>query len=133
MSRDVCGELFILGELVKVIGGKVPSLSELNVGRYGQKMDAPDADLRSLISPVIRKNATPEAVDQAAEKLEQYVAKHPTVGTQIGDIARRIIRADKLKNYGTPRAQEFLRKWAQQYKPASPKSDEGNAKAKTDE
>jgi hypothetical protein len=68
-----------------------------------------------LISPVIRKDATPEAVDKAAKVLEEYVAKNEATRREVGRIANTIIDAGKLSNYGTERAQEYLRKWAKEY------------------
>jgi len=117
----------VLAELVKVIGGEAPTLEQLGAGDYGKpKMmrarqpsrgaapaaAAPDTDLRELISPLIRKTATEEEVDKAAKAILEYVEKHEAAKKQIGDIARRIISAGKLENYGTPAAQEYLRSWA---------------------
>ena len=112
----------VLKAVVKQIGGKVPTLAQLGVRKYrrkaGQKNEEQqDPKLRGLISPVIQKSATPEEVDKAASKLEKYVAEHPKTRIQVGDIARRIINAGKLENYGTKRAQEYLQKWAKEYKP----------------
>jgi hypothetical protein len=33
----------------------------------------------------------------------------------VGRIARTIVEGGKLENYGTSRAQEYLRKWAKEY------------------
>ena len=112
----------VLKAVVKQIGGKVPTLAQLGVKRYrgqaGKKKEKQqDPKLRGLISPVIQKTATPEEVDKAAAKLEKYMAEHPKTRIQLGDIARRIRKAGKLENYGTKRAQEYLQKWAKEYKP----------------
>ncbi|MCH7688790.1 MAG: hypothetical protein IH899_19265, partial [Planctomycetes bacterium] len=112
----------VLKAVVKQIGGKVTTLAQLGVKRYRRKagkknQKQQDPNLRGLISPVIQKTATSEEVDKAASKLEKYVAEHPKTRIQVGDIARRIINAGKLENYGTKRAQEYLQKWAKEYKP----------------
>ena len=108
----------VLKELVKIVGGEMPSLRELGVNRA---MAAPaergrgTVDMRTLLSPVIRKTASPEQVDAAAKKAEAVFEKSPATAQQVGTIARRIIDAGKLKDYGTERAQEYLKKWAKKY------------------
>ncbi len=113
----------VLKEVVAIVGGQVPSLRELSGGRAMQRTARGGAeselDLRSLLRPVIQKNATVEQVDAAAKKAEEYFAKHPRAALEAGTIARRIIDADKLENYGTERAQEYLRKWAKTFKAES--------------
>jgi hypothetical protein len=46
------------------------------------------------------------------------VAKDPAAKADVGAIANRIIDAGKLADYGTPTAQEYLKKWAREYGPA---------------
>ena len=75
-----------------------------------------DPKLRSLLAPVIRKDATEEQVTAAAKTVEDYAAEHPEARQQIGDIARRIIAADKLANYGTKKCQEYLTKWSKEFR-----------------
>jgi hypothetical protein len=119
----------VLQEVVAIVGGEVPSLRDLGGGRATQRMARGGAegesDLRSLLRPVIQKNATVEQVDAAAKKAEDYFATHPRAALEAGTIARRIIDADKLENYGTERAQEYLRKWAKAYKAKSRPNREG--------
>ena len=74
-----------------------------------------DPNLRGLIAPVISKTATPEEVDKAAKALEEYLDKNPATKEDVGRIANTIINAGKLENYGTARAQEYLRRWAKEY------------------
>jgi hypothetical protein len=85
--------------------------------RYGAppqraKTERQDPNLRPLLMQLIQKTATEEQVDQAARKLEQYIAKHPDVERQLGRIARTVVGSGKLANYGTPAAQAHLKKWA---------------------
>ena len=47
---------------------------------------------------------------------------------QIGDIARRIIEAGKLEDYGTPKCQEFLNKWSKEFTPDNEKSNDAKPK-----
>jgi len=108
----------VVKEIVAITGGPLPSLREL--GARGA-MAAPaqrgggTVDMRGLLGPVIRKNATPEQVEEAAKKVEAVFAKNPAAAREAGAIARRIMDAGKLKDYGTPAAQKYLEKWAKQY------------------
>jgi hypothetical protein len=108
----------ILEQIVQVAGGKAPKLEELEgVGQMLAKKAAaePDPKLRGLLSPVIRKDASPEQVDQAARALEDYIAQHDAARKEAGRIANTILGSGKLSNYGTQRAQEYLRKWAKEH------------------
>lgn len=120
----------ILAEVVKVAGGTVPSLAEVDPGlaKMARPNPAgepnapePDPNLRPLLRELIRRDAEPEAVDRAAKAIEAYIAEHEPAGKEVGRIARTIIDAGKLANYGTPKAQEYLRAWADRLGPARPK------------
>jgi hypothetical protein len=131
----------ILQEVVRVAGGQVPKLEELQgMGEMMRRETAgePDPKLRSLIRPVIRQDASAEEVDRAARAVEEYLAEHKDARQVVGRIANNIVDSGKLANYGTERAQEYLRKWAKEYgaaskdKPAnetnSPRTDGGERK-----
>ncbi|MBI1902180.1 MAG: hypothetical protein HYS13_13855 [Planctomycetia bacterium] len=105
----------ILEAIVKQAGGKAPTLEELGVRQPAESSDKQDPNLRGLLAPVIRKDAKPEDVAAAIEKLETYLKEHPATRVQVGDIARRIIGAGKLEDYGTPPAREFLKKAAEKF------------------
>jgi hypothetical protein len=116
----------ILKEVVQVAGGTVPKLEDLAAVReMMMKRPAPaaaqDPNLRGLIQPVIQKTASPAEVDKAAAAVEEYANKNEAARKEIGRIATTIVESGKLANYGTPRAQEILRKWAKEY--GSPKKD----------
>jgi hypothetical protein len=116
----------ILDAVVKEVGGKAPKLEDIP-GAMPKKKDAvrkgparePDPNLRSLLRPVIQKDATPDDVEKAARAVEEYVAKNPAAKADVGRIANNIINAGKLTDYGTPKAQEYLKKWAREYGPAT--------------
>ncbi len=115
----------ILTEVVKIVGGKAPTLAELGLARYtGQKPagETEPINLRPLLGPVIRKTATADEVEAAAKKAEAAFAKNPAIGRRVGEVARRIIEADKLGNYGSEKAQEYLKKWAKQFPESAKKS-----------
>ena len=109
----------ILKEVVAVAGGKVPKLEDIAGASEMMRRDpkgAPNLDeLRGLIRPVIKLDAKPEEVDEAAAAVEKYVAKNEAARKEVGRIANTIIDAGKLKDYGTPKAQEYLTKWAKEY------------------
>jgi hypothetical protein len=103
----------ILKAVVDVTGGgDVP-----DIARFGNRMrtaaaNGPDGNLRNLLRPVINKQATEKEVEKAAAAVEEYVEKHADAKKQIGQISNRIIDAGRLETYGTPKAQEYLKKWA---------------------
>lgn len=106
----------VLGTVIKTIGGKMPTLAQLGASRYTGNRPAPQqVNLRSILSPVINKEATPEQVDAAAKKAEEIFAQNAAARVQMGRVARRIIDGNVLGNYGTSRAQEYLQKWAKEY------------------
>ncbi len=108
----------VLEAVVQVAGGKAPRLDELpGVGPMMQRQSGagPDANLRALIRPVIQKEISPEQVDRAAQAVETYLETHAEARQEVGRIATTIIDNGKLANYGTPRAQEYLQKWARVY------------------
>ncbi len=87
----------------------------------------PDPKIRQLMRPLINAE-TDEQIDAAAKLVEDYAAQNAKAKQEIGEIARRIIRADKLKNYGTAHCQQYLKKWAKEFqtgtsdKPTEPRS-----------
>lgn len=109
--------------IVRVAGGEVPKLEDILGPREMMRREAanePHPRLRELIGPVIRLNASEEAVDEAAAKVEDLAAEDKAFRKEVGRVANTVVGSGKLENYGTPRAQEFLRKWAEEYGPVSP-------------
>jgi hypothetical protein len=110
----------ILKSVVAVAGGQAPKVEDLP--GFPAMVKAPGnreaENLRPLLTPVIRRDATPEEIDKAAVALEEHVKNNEAARREVGRIANTIIDGGKLSNYGTPRAQEYLRKWAKTY--ASP-------------
>jgi hypothetical protein len=119
----------ILESVVGVAGGDVPKLEELE-GMRDMMNDRPTPgtapDMRALLGPVIRRGATNEEVERAAQTVEQQARQNSAVRSELSRIATTIVNSGKLNNYGTPRAQEFLSKWAQEFGNVdSPKPDHG--------
>jgi hypothetical protein len=111
----------ILSSIVAVAGGQVPKLEDLpGFPAMAKAQPSSKADkLRPLLAPVIRRDASPEEVDKAALAVEEYVKKNEAARREVGRIANTIIDGGKLSNYGTPRAQEYLRNWAKTYASAT--------------
>ncbi len=108
----------ILESVTAVAGGPVPKLEDLEGMREmmrNQPTQGEAPNLRPLLVPVIRRDATPEEVEKAALAVEELAAKDESVRKEVGRIANTIIDAEKLTDYGTPKAQEFLQKWAKAY------------------
>lgn len=107
----------ILNSVVAVAGGQLPKLEDLpGFPAMAKATGGSEAEnLRPLLTPVIRRDASPDDVDKAALALEEYVTKKEAARREVGRIANTIIDGGKLLNYGTPRAQEYLRKWAKTY------------------
>lgn len=75
-----------------------------------------DAEYRTLMRPIIQKDADESAIDAAAKKLEEAAEKNPALKKRVADAARRIIEADKLDMYGNAFGQAYLKKWAETWK-----------------
>jgi hypothetical protein len=64
------------------------------------------------LAPLLDKQASPEQVAAAAAKVEERAAQAPALKQAVGQAAQRVVGSGKLGNYGTPAAQEYLKKWA---------------------
>lgn len=109
--------------IVKVLGGEeAPTLKEMGVEdrRRMQRTMQPEQDgiYRRMMSPLIQKSASPADVDEAAKAIETYAAKNEWMKDRVGTASNLIVNGGKLANYGTARAQAYLKKWAKDYAPA---------------
>lgn len=99
-------------------GGRVPSVEQFsgqrNATRKPDRMRGGQVEeqIRPLLRGLINKQAKPEDVEKAAAEIEAFIEKNPAAGKEIGRIAKTIVTSGKLENYGTPKAQEYLRAWA---------------------
>ena len=112
----------ILQSVVDVVGGEVPKLSDLpgmpGMSYLSIRDEVPN--LRPLLAPLIQLTASEADVEKAAKAIEEKAAEDAAVRKEVGRIANTIIDKGKLENYGTPKAQEYLAKWAKEYgKPSS--------------
>lgn len=114
----------IAAEIAKVIGENPPTQEEFDRLAYGNrqyagiggKRDAVEIP-RELLAPVINKQATPEKVKEAVEKVEEYIAGNKARQAALGAVAARVVGSEKFENYGTPAAREQLKQWAKTYGP----------------
>ena len=107
----------LLTAVVNVVGGPVPKLedfAELREQMANREMNRSAPDLRALLAPLIRRDATIDQVDQAARIIEQRCAMEPIIRAEVERVASTIVKSGKLENYGTARAQEYLQKWARE-------------------
>lgn len=109
----------VLKSIVSKIGGEVPALDSLEgmprmeSAPSTNGVDTPN--LRPWLTPIIRRDASEESVTEAATKFEAFLRDNHAAQKEIGRITKTIINAGKLENYGTPKAQEFLKRWYDQY------------------
>jgi hypothetical protein len=121
----------VLDAVAKVVGGPVARIEDLpgvreQLAKQKAAPGQPDPKLQGLIRQVIQKTATEEAVTRAAAAVEEHVKQNEAARKEVGRIARTVVEGGKLTDYGTPKAQEYLRKWAKEYGgPASKEKDGG--------
>jgi hypothetical protein len=118
----------VLTSIVEIAGGEVPDITKLvqpdmqrpNMRTREGNSNAPNEALaeqvRTYLRPLIQKDATDKQVDEAAAAVEAWVEKDDGARKEIARISNTIVNSGKLENYGTPRCQDVLRKWAEKYK-----------------
>ncbi len=107
----------ILESIVRVAGGEMPrieELTEMGDAAPARRMASEAPDLRPLMTPVIQRDASDEAIDRAAKEVDERVAQDPAVRKEVYRIATTIVGSGKLANYGTPRSQHHLQRWAKE-------------------
>jgi len=119
----------VIQSIIDIAGGEKPDIAKM-IGPPMQRssdatMTKPTVDpaltdqLRSYLRPLIRKDATDAQVDQAAETIEKWIEDNKEARQEIARISRTIVNSGKLENYGIPRAQDVLKRWATKYNPTS--------------
>lgn len=105
----------ILKAVVDQVGGEVPRLTDLapEVAAAAMMRRAePSPRLRQILRRLIDKSASDEQVDRVARAIQNRMDEDRQVAGEVHAIARRIVRSGNLENYGTRRAQRYLRTWA---------------------
>lgn len=104
--------LKICSAIAQVLGDKkMPTVKELGVQRPGRQ----SVKYEQLMRPFIQKSLTDEQVTMKAKEIEMAAAKDPALKKKIHEVTNKIIAAEKLGNYGTIKAQSFLKKWSKEF------------------
>ncbi len=96
----------VLRALVKVIGGKPPTLAEILAPREQQIVT-------TRIELMVDKSASDERVQQLARDLESYVRSRPDAKRTLGQQASAIVKSGRFND--RTKAIGYLHKWAKEY------------------
>ena len=116
----------ILKEIAGVVGGDVPKVEELPEVKEMAKGSPAEVDpkLTMHLRAMIQLKATPEDVEKVAKEIEKLIKENEAVKKEIARISSTIVNGGKVDNYGTEKAQEYLKKWAKEYGALAPKPKE---------
>ena len=84
------------------------------MARRGDESSKDVPNVRNLVRPLIQLNASEADVQKAADEIEKKMGEDAAVRKEIYRIATTIVGSGKLENYGTEKAQDFLRRWAKE-------------------
>lgn len=116
--------LKICTAISKALGDKTPP-TEQELGL--QRTATTDvSQYEALMRPFLQKNLSDEEVDKKAKAIEVAALENPALRKKLFEVTNQIIKAGRLANYGTPKAQAFLEKWSEDFQPAkdSPAGDD---------
>ncbi len=110
----------IVASVCDAIGGEPPKIEDLlrDGGMSGMRTANATAEapnLRALVGPLIRLDASPVEVDRIATDIEEQASRDDAIRRELGRIASTIVKSGKLSNYGTEKAREYLAKWAKEF------------------
>ncbi|MSR52427.1 MAG: hypothetical protein EXS09_03945 [Gemmataceae bacterium] len=117
----------ILKAIVAVAGGEAPKVEDLLPKGKDAPKDRPaevDPKMATHLRAMIQLKATPEDVEKAAKEIEKMIKENEAVKKEIARISTTLVNGGKLDNYGTEKAQEYLKKWAKEYGALAPKPKE---------
>lgn len=97
----------ILSAIGKVLGTPAATLEDLLI--------VPNAKLQVYFSRLVLKTAELRAVDEEAQRIENYVQQDEAARQELGRITSKLVREGRLSKHGTAHAQEYLRKWATEF------------------
>jgi hypothetical protein len=112
----------VLDAIVKVAGGKAPKLEDMPEVQAMLRQQPPgnDEKVTGLFRKLIQKTAKPEEVDKIAAEIDEYIKKNEAARKDTARRSKVLVEGGKLADYGTPRAQEHIRKWAKELNPPAP-------------
>jgi hypothetical protein len=118
--------------IAKTLGdAAMPTQQELGI-QSGKRPMRADGKYERLMRPFIQKNLSDEDVLEQAAAIEKAAAKDPALKQRMFEVVNRIIQADKLSNYGTAKAQEFLTKWSKEFAQKDPDQQQKKDSEETD-
>jgi hypothetical protein len=82
---------------------------------------------RRMMGPLIQKNATEKQVEAAAKAISEFADKHAWFKTKVHQASTLIVGGGRLANYGTAKAQGYLKTWSTEFAPAPKENAAGNA------
>ena len=71
--------------------------------------------LQAYLSRLVLKDAKPETIDKEASNIDELVKQDKVAFNELGRLTNRLVTEKTLSQHGTPRAQEYLHKWALLY------------------
>ncbi|HMO15353.1 MAG TPA: hypothetical protein PKD64_14295 [Pirellulaceae bacterium] len=113
---DQVDAIKICRRIADAAGIEAPSESRISELRGGESLQRGEVNLRTLLVPVIRVEASMEEIQIAAEKVQREADMNPEFRRQLGEACRRIVDAEKLENYGNEHSQAWIKKWADEYR-----------------
>lgn len=112
----------ILKEVVKLVGGKAPTVAQLEAmmrpagdAKKKRSRTRLDPAVEGKVRALIQKEASEEDVEKIAKELEEVFKKKPAAARGVAEIAKRLIDNGVIEKYGTPKAREYLKKWAKEF------------------
>ena len=107
--------------IAELLGDKeAPTLAQMGF-RPPQRMRAAlktsleqDGIYREMMTPLIRGQSD-EQVEAAAKAILEYAKKHPWMTDRVGKASSLIVNGGKVENYGTAKAQSYLKQWAKEF------------------
>lgn len=131
-------------EIVKVLGGaQAPTLNEMGFDEQRMRRARPqmardqpgpnrDDLYRRYMTPLIQKTASPDEVEAAAKAIEDFAANTPWFQQRVNDASKLISASPRLTDYGTAKAQEYIKKWATEFAPSDKPATEKSTDESTD-
>lgn len=97
----------VLEAIAKVVGGEAATLEDLLI--------VSNYKLQGPLSQLADRDASTEEVDRQAAAIETLIKQDETAGKELGRVTSRLLSKGMLSKRGTTRAQEHLKKWANEY------------------
>ncbi len=114
MSKRISGTERMDSIENEMIQSKISKWAKLGAAMNSNSRPNTDPELTGMMRALIQKSNSDEEVAENAKKIETYIAKNQAARKEVARISRTIANSDRLENYGTKKAQEYLVKWAKE-------------------